>query len=321
MSANKVMHPSAPLTIGFIGLGVMGVPMARHLGEAGHRVQGFDASPTALERLRAAHAAAVPCASAHDAARGADVVFTMLPNGRVVRDTVLAADGIAAGLRAGAVLVDTSSSEPWLTRETAAAVAARGASMVDAPVSGAQWGAEAAELVFMVGGADADVQRVRPLLDAMGKQIFHLGPLGTGHTMKCLNNLVTAMTLTATAEVLATGTRCGLDPAVMTDVLNASTGGSWITRTHIHQRVISRKFDDPFKLELMLKDIGIALGVAREAGVDMPLCEAGHPLWQEADRAQGPGVSVSELVRWIEQREGVTIASGRHPMDSGSGAA
>jgi len=319
--SHKTLHPSQPLTVGFVGLGVMGVPMARHLGAAGHRVQGFDVTPAALERLRAAHGAAIACGSAHDAARGADVVFTMLPNGRVVRDTVLAADGIAAGLRAGALLVDTSSSEPWLTRETAAAVGARGASMVDAPVSGAQWGAEAADLVFMVGGANADVQRVRPLLDVMGKQVFHLGPLGAGHTMKCLNNLVTAMTLTATAEVLATGTRCGLDPAVMTDVLNASTGGSWITRTHIHQRVISRRFDDPFKLELMLKDIGIALGVAREAGVEMPLCEAGHPLWQEADRAQGPGVSVSELVRWIEQREGVTIASGRHPMDSGAGAA
>ena len=320
MSAKSV-HPSTPLTIGFVGLGVMGVPMARHLGQAGHRVQGFDVAPVALERLQAAHGSATLCSSARQAAHGADVVFTMLPNGRVVRDTVLAADGIAAGLRAGAVLVDTSSSEPWLTRETAAALAARGASMVDAPVSGAQWGAEAADLVFMVGGADADVQRVRPLLDVMGKQIFHLGPLGAGHTMKCLNNLVTAMTLTATAEVLATGTRCGLDPAVMTDVLNASTGGSWITRTHIHQRVISRRFDDPFKLELMLKDIGIALGVAREAGVDMPLCEAGHPLWQEADRVQGPSVSVSELVRWIEQREGVTITSGRHPMDTGPGAA
>ena len=317
----KTLHSSESLTIGFVGLGVMGVPMASHLGEAGHRVQGFDVAPVALERLQAAHGSATLCSSARQAAHGADVVFTMLPNGRVVRDTVLAADGIAAGLRAGAVLVDTSSSEPWLTRETAAAVTARGASMVDAPVSGAQWGAEAADLVFMVGGADTDVQRVRPLLDVMGKQIFHLGPLGAGHTMKCLNNLVTAMTLTATAEVLATGTRCGLDPAVMTDVLNASTGGSWITRTHIHQRVISRRFDDPFKLELMLKDIGIALGVAREAGVDMPLCEAGHPLWQEADRGQGPGVSVSELVRWIEQREGVTITSGRHPMDTGPGAA
>jgi 3-hydroxyisobutyrate dehydrogenase len=305
----KTLHPSDPLNIGFVGLGVMGVPMARHLGAAGHRVQGFDVAPEALERLRAAHGAAVRCDSARAAALGADVVFTMLPNGRVVRDTVLAPDGIAAGLRAGALLVDTSSSEPWLTRETAAAVTAVGAAMIDAPVSGAQWGAEAAELVFMVGGAAGDVARARPLLDVMGKQIFHLGPLGAGHTMKCLNNLVTAMTLTATAEVLATGTRCGLDPAVMTDVLNASTGGSWITRTHIHQRIISRKFDDPFKLELMLKDIGIALGVAHEAGVQMPLCEAGHPLWQQADRAQGAGASVSELVRWVERQAGVEIRS------------
>jgi 3-hydroxyisobutyrate dehydrogenase len=297
------------LTIGFIGLGVMGVPMARHLGEAGHLVQGFDIAGSALDRLRQALPAARSCASAADAARGADVVFTMLPNGRVVRDVVLGDGGVAAALSRGSLLVDTSSSEPWLTRETAAALHARGVAMVDAPVSGAQWGAEAGELVFMVGGDAADVQRVRPLLLAMGHEVFHLGPLGSGHTMKCLNNLVTAMTLTATAEALAVGTRCGLDPAVMTDVLDASTGGSWITRTHIRQRVLSRRFDDPFKLELMLKDIGIALQVAREAGVGMPLCDAGHPLWQAADQARGAGVSVSELVRWVEQRAGVEIRS------------
>jgi 3-hydroxyisobutyrate dehydrogenase-like beta-hydroxyacid dehydrogenase len=217
---------------------------------------------------------------------------------------------VAAGARAGALLVDTSSSEPWLTRETAAALAARGVAMVDAPVSGAQWGAEAGELVFMVGGAAADVQRARPLLEAMGKQVFHLGPVGSGHTMKALNNLVTALTLTATAEALTVGVRCGLDPAAMTDVLDASTGGSWISRTHIRQRVINRRFDDPFKLELMLKDIGIALGVAHAAGVGMPLAEAAHPLWQEADRAQGAGASLSELVRWVEQRAGVEIRKG-----------
>lgn len=298
---------SARLTIGFVGLGVMGVPMARHLGEAGHRVQGFDVLPLALDLLREAHPAARVCHGAREAASGADVVFTMLPNGRVVHDVVTGEAGIAAGLAPGALLVDTSSSEPWLTRETAAAVQARGAAMIDAPVSGARWGAEAGELVFMVGGAADDVQRARPLLNAMGKQVFHLGPLGSGHTMKALNNLVTAMTLTATAEALAVGTRCGLDPAVMTDVLDASTGGSWISRTHIRQRVISRRFDDPFKLELMLKDIGIALAVARDAGIPMPLCEAGHPLWQAADRTQGPGASISELVRWIETRCGVEI--------------
>jgi 3-hydroxyisobutyrate dehydrogenase len=295
------------LTIGFIGLGVMGAPMARHLGRAGHRIQGFDVAASAIERLQRELPGAQACASAREAARDADAVITMLPNGGVVRDVVLGADGVAAGLHAGALLIDTSSSEPWLTGETAAAVRARGASMIDAPVSGAQWGAEAGDLVFMVGGALQDVQRARPLLDAMGKQVFHLGPLGSGHTMKCLNNLVTAMTLTATAEALAVGTRCGLDPAAMTDVLDAATGGSWISRTHIRQRVISRRFDDPFKLELMLKDIGIALAVAREAGIQMPLCEAGQPLWQAADRAQGPGASISELVRWVETRSGVEI--------------
>ncbi|HSW22969.1 MAG TPA: NAD(P)-dependent oxidoreductase [Burkholderiaceae bacterium] len=300
---------SKALTIGFVGLGVMGVPMARHLGEAGHRVQGFDVAPQALERLRSALGAARACGSAREAAAGADVVFTMLPDGRVVHDTVSGEAGIAAGLRAGALLVDASSSEPWLTRDTAAIVQARGATMIDAPVSGAQWGAEAGELVFMVGGAPADVQRARPLLEAMGKQVFHLGPLGAGHTMKALNNLVTAITLTATAEALVVGTRCGLDPAVMTDVLDTSTGGSWISRTHIRQRVISRRFDDAFKLGLMLKDIGIALGVAHESGLAMPLGEAAHPLWQAADRAQGAGASISELVRWIEQRAGVEIRS------------
>ena len=302
------MSAALPLTIGFIGLGVMGVPMARHLSEAGHRVQGFDVAASALQRLQREVPHARPCADARSAAADADVVFTMLPNGRVVHDVVCAADGVAAGLRAGALLVDTSSSEPWLTRQSAAALQARGASMIDAPVSGAQWGAEAGELVFMVGGAEADMQRARPLLDAMGRQVFHLGPLGAGHTMKCLNNLVTALTLTATAEALTVGVRCGLDPGTMTDVLDASTGGSWISRTHIRQRVISRRFDDPFKLELMLKDIGIALQVARDAGVPMPLAAAGHPLWQAADRAQGAGASVSELVRWIEQQADVAIA-------------
>jgi 3-hydroxyisobutyrate dehydrogenase len=143
--------------------------------------------------------------------------------------------------------------------------------------------------------------------------VFHLGALGAGHTMKCLNNLITAVTLTATAEGLAIGTRAGLDPAVMTDVLNEATGGSWITRTHIHQRVISRSFDDPFKLELMLKDMGIAVDLARELGLPAPISEEGRRLWQQADAARGPGVSVSELVRWVEIEAGTEIRSATSP--------
>ena len=188
----------------------------------------------------------------------------MVPNGAVVRDRWSRRGRPAAGLRRGSLLLDTSSSEPWLTEATGRLLAAAGVAMVDAPVSGAQWGAKAAELVFMCGGADGDLERVRPLLDVMGKAVFHLGPLGAGHAMKCLNNLVTSMNLLAVTEGLAIGKRYGLDPSAMVDVLDRSTGMSWVSQTHMRQRVISRSFDDPFKLALMLKDIGIAMQLATQ---------------------------------------------------------
>ena len=249
-----------------------------------------------------------------------DIVITMLPNGQVVQQVALGEQGLVQGLKPGALLLDTSSAEPWLTRQTAAALAERGVAMVDAPVSGAQWGAQEANLVFMVGGEAADVARVRPLLDVMGRAVFHLGALGAGHAMKCINNLITAITFSATAEGLVVGKRYGLDPAVMVDVLNESTGGSWITQNHIHQRVLSRTFDDPFKLELMLKDVGIALELARETAAPVPLSGLGQQLWQAAAHAAGPGASVSELVRWVEQQAGTPVtpgaaAQGVNPMN------
>lgn len=288
-------------SIGFIGLGVMGAPMASHLAKAGHAVSLYDLATGLASELARTMPNARGCESPREVAMNSDIVITMLPNGRVVREVVFGSAGLAEGFRRGALLLDTSSAEPWITRDIAERLGAQGVAMVDAPVSGAAWGAQAAELVFMVGGAPGDVERVRPLLDAMGRAVFHLGGLGAGHTMKCLNNLITAITLTATAEGLAIGTRCGLDPAVMTDVLNEATGGSWITRTHIHQRVLSRSFDDPFKLELMLKDMGIALDLAKEEGIPAPLSGVGHQLWQAANLSRGQGVSVSELVRWVEE--------------------
>lgn len=294
--------------LGFVGLGVMGAPMASHLANAGYAVSLFDVTPRLAEQLALTLPQARACHSPREVARHSDIVVTMLPNGRVVREVVEGDSGLMQGFAPGALLLDTSSSEPWITRETGRCLAERGIAMVDAPVSGAQWGAQAAELVFMVGGAPGDVERVRALLDVMGRAVFHLGELGSGHAMKCINNMITAMTLTATAEGLAIGTRCGLDPAAMTDVLNESTGMSWITRTHIHQRVLSRRFDDPFKLELMLKDIGIAMGLAGEAEVPVPLSGIGQQLWRAASVAAGPGASVSEFVRWVEQQTGVEIA-------------
>ncbi len=301
-----------PFDIGFVGLGVMGAPMATHLHRAGHRLALLDANTAAARGLAdALGARAAAFETPRAVAEASEIVITMLPDGKVVQQVVGGPDGLAAGLQPGALLLDTSSAEPWLTEATASLLAERGGRMVDAPVSGAQWGAQAAELVFMVGGADEDVARVRPLLDAMGRAVFHLGALGAGHAMKCINNCITSMTFAATAEGLVAGKRYGLDPKVMVDVLNESTGGSWITRTHFHQRVFNRAFDDPFKLALMLKDIGIALRLAAQTKTPMPLSGLGQQLWRMADHAAGHGASVSELVRWVESLSGTELQPGR----------
>ena len=287
----------------------MGEPMVGHLARAGYRLALFDATPGLAARIAATLERASAAATPADVARHSDIVVTMVPNGEVVRELVRAPGGLLEGFRAGSLLLDTSSSEPWLTRETAALLSDHGVAMVDAPVSGAQWGAQAAELVFMVGGAQADVERVRPLLDILGRAVFHLGATGCGHAMKCLNNLVTAVNFLAVGEGLVIGKRYGLDPAVMTDVLNESTGMSWVSKTHIRQRVTSRSFDDPFKLALMVKDIGIATELGRSAQLPTPVSALAQQLWRAAALAAEPGASISEMVRWIETMTHTEITS------------
>lgn len=302
------------MDIGFIGLGVMGAPMATHLAHAGHALTLLDARNEVAGDLAASlGSGAAAVATPREVAERSDVIITMLPNGHVVQQVATGPDGIVHGVRKGALVLDTSSCEPWLTEQTAKALGERGATMVDAPVSGAQWGAIDAKLVFMVGGSNEDVARIRPLLDVMGRAVFHLGGLGCGHAMKCINNCITAITLANTAEGLVAGKRYGLDPKVMVDVLNESTGGSWITQTHFNQRVFNRAFDDPFKLELMLKDMGIAVELAKETSTPVPLWGLGQQLWRMADHDAGAGASVSELVRWVEKQSGTELTPGTGP--------
>ena len=296
--------------VGFVGLGVMGFPMAGHLLAAGYPLSVHDIDPAVLQRVRnelpAAHVAATPGA----VAAASDIVVTMLPNGREVEAVAFGPDGLSTGFRPGTLLLDTSSSEPWITRKTASRLGDLGVDMVDAPVSGAEAGARNAELVFMVGGDTAAVARVQPLFAVLGKSQFHLGPIGSGHAMKSINNLITAITFLATAEGLVIGSRYGLDPAVAVDVLNVSTGMSWISRTHIAQRILTRRFDDPFKLDLMVKDIDIALQMATDAGLDMRLARANQALWHEAQQNIPEGSSVSELVRAVEALSGIELRTG-----------
>lgn len=294
--------------IGFVGMGVMGAPMAAQLSRAGYPLVVFDKHRPTAEQVTSQLKDAAIGETPAEVAGACDMVITMVPNGRVVQKIVLDDDGLLKGFKKGALLLDTSSSEPWLTRDTAAALAQKGVGMVDAPVSGAQAGAQAGTLVFMVGGKKSAVDRVRPLLDIMGEKIFHLGPIGSGHIMKCINNLITAMTFMATAEAMALGKAFGLDPYVMTEVLNVSTGMSWISQTHIRQRILNRKFDDPFKLELMVKDIGIAMELADSREIPLPLSSLGHHLWRASSRQTEPDASISEMVRWVEHITGMELS-------------
>lgn len=287
----------------------MGTPMAGHLAKAGHAVTVLDIDRARVDALSAHYRNVTGAEHPAAVASNADVVITMLPNGEYVRDVALGENGLIEGFTGGELLIDTSSSEPWLTLETARALALKNVTTVDAPTSGAEFGAIAAELIFMVGGDAASVERASALLRIMGKQVFHLGPTGAGHSMKSINNLITSITFLATAEGLALGTKLGLDPNVMTDVLNVATGMSWITQTHIKQRITNRAFDDAFKLELMVKDIRIALELAAQQKLGLPLCELGQDIYKKADEHAGPQASVSELVRWVEHETGVDITA------------
>jgi 3-hydroxyisobutyrate dehydrogenase len=300
----KGMH----MRVGFIGLGVMGSAMAGHLAKAGHTLALYDLDRATATRVAARHAGAVASRSAGEVGEASEVVFTMLPNGEAVRDCVFGKDGIADRLTPGAILVDTSSAEPWLTRETAARLQKLGVEMIDAPVSGAQEGAESATLVFMCGGEPATLAKVRPLLELMGRHVFHLGPVGSGHTMKAVNNLATALTCLGTAEAMLIGKAHGLKPSAMLDVLNVSTGMSFITQKKYGPQVVERRFDDAFKLALMLKDVGIANRLAEQHAIDLPVTALGETLWRAADTTLGPGSSVMDIVRWYERTRGIKLS-------------
>lgn len=306
----REISPRADLpSLGFVGLGIMGTPMATHLAAAGYPVTAYDIDGNVAAALAAVRPGLDVAGSPAEVAAAAQIVITMLPDGHIVQDVVAGSGGLMEGFAAGSLLIDTSSSQPWLTQETASMLGAVDVHMVDAPVSGAEWGAKAAELVFMVGGSSHDVDRARPLLDVLGRATFHLGPLGSGHIMKCISNLVTAMTFQGTLEGLALGVTAGLDPSAMNDVFNESTSGSWITRNHIGQRILTRTFDDSFRLSLMRKDVDIATDLARQHGVELPMAALARASYDEADDQEAAGSSLSNLALWIERTTGVFLGA------------
>jgi 3-hydroxyisobutyrate dehydrogenase-like beta-hydroxyacid dehydrogenase len=294
------------MNVGFVGVGVMGSRMAKNLVKAGHSLTICDAEPATTGKV-AADIGAKAAASPRDVAAASEIVITMLPNGQIVRDVVFSENGLAAGFQPGSMLLDTSSAEPWITREIADRLLEQRVEMVDAPVSGAEEGARMATLVFMCGGGAAALARARPVLEAMGKHVFHVGPIGAGHTMKAINNVTTALSFLCTAEALLVGKSYGLNAKAMLDVMNVSTGYSFATQNRFLNDVITRKFEDQFRLDLMLKDMGIAEQLASAHELPIPLLSQGRARWQRAVETLGPGAVTTEIVRFVEQEMGVEL--------------
>jgi 3-hydroxyisobutyrate dehydrogenase len=291
--------------IGFIGLGRMGGPMAARLIAAGHSLVVLDANAETQAGFLAAHggqAAARP----NDVAQASEVVITMLPTSADVADVLYEANGLLAGLRSEALVIEMSSGVPGRTQTFAADVARVSADLIDAPVSGGVARAQTGELAIMVGGAAAVVERARPILAAMGTSILPTGKVGSAHAMKALNNLVSAAGFMISVEALLIGKRFGLDPRVMVDVLNASTGVNNATQKKLKPFVLSRTFDSGFAIDLMVKDLTIALGIARDGGTAAPLSAQVRELWAAA-LASGVGPDHTDAARFSERLAGLEL--------------
>jgi 3-hydroxyisobutyrate dehydrogenase len=291
------LAPPAP--VAFLGLGKMGAPMAAHLVRAGWQVRAYDVSPRTLEAFLAAAPRAVRAGSPAEAAAGAQAVITMLPDGKAVRQAVLDG-GAAQALSPGAVVIDMSSSSPVDTERLGAELLPLGLALVDAPVSGGVKRAVEAKLTIMAGGDPGAVGRCEPLLAAMGSSIFRTGPLGSGHAMKALNNFVSAAGLVAMCEALLIGRRFGLDPAVMIDILNVSTGRNNATEVKAKQFILSGTFASGFSLGLMAKDLRTAAELAGHRGIAAPMALAARDLWTDAQAALPPEADHTEIFRYVE---------------------
>lgn len=293
------------MRVGFLGLGAIGAPMAAHLAKRDSLTvwNRTRARATEFAALHKAQAAATP----REAASGAEVVITCLPTSREVEAVLDGPDGLEAGLQPGALLIDCTSGDPGASRRIARRLAERGVAFADAPVSGGVSGAEAGTLTVMVGGDEATFTRARPVLSAFGKRIEHLGQVGAGHAMKAANNALLAVNLIAVGEALAGLVKAGVSARTAVEVLNASSGRSFVSEVLVPERVLTGRWPRTFRLALLDKDVGIARSFLQEAGVQGPMLELAGELLSEARAELGEEADHVEAIRLIERRAGVEI--------------
>jgi len=287
-----------PEEIGFVGLGNMGMPMARRLPAAGYQVVGYDASAEVMREVAGLDGfSPAPGITG----LGTDVVMLCLPDSDVV-EHVLLDEGLLDSMTEGGMVIDMSSSDPARTRALAErADDEAGVTLIDAPVSGGVSGARAGTLTIMVGGPPEAFDLARPMLAAIGKRVVHAGDVGAGHAVKALNNLMSAAHLAVTSEALIAGRRFGLDPAVMLDIINGSSGRSGSTENKWPNYVLTEKYDAGFSIRLMVKDLRLALGIEHATDTPSPVSEAALAAW-EAALAELPGdADHTAIARWLDR--------------------
>lgn len=293
------------MVVGFLGLGAIGTPMAAHLAQRWPLTVWNRTAARAAE-FAARHGARV-ATTPREAAAGADVIVTCLPTSREVEALLDGGDGILAGLAKGALFLDCTSGDPATSRRIADRLAQRGVAFADAPVSGGTNGAEAGTLTVMVGGDEETFQRAQPILSAFGKRIEHLGPVGTGHAMKAVNNALLAVNILAVGEGLAVLVKAGVPARIALDVLNASSGRSFVSETLVPERVLTGLWPKTFRLALLEKDVGIARGILSEVGVPGPMLDRAGQLLSAASAELGNDADYLEAIKLVEREAGVEI--------------
>jgi 2-hydroxy-3-oxopropionate reductase len=290
--------------IGFIGLGVMGQPMAANLLAAGHNLYLRSAHPVPDSLLKAGGRA---CASSREVAQKSEIIITMVPDTPQVEDVLFGKDGVAEGLAKGKIVVDMSSISPIATKDFARRVNALGADYLDAPVSGGEVGAKAASLTIMVGGPQSAFDRVKPIFEKLGKNITLVGGNGDGQTTKVANQIIVALNIEAVAEALLFASKAGADPARVRQALMGGFAASRILEVH-GERMVKRAFDPGFRIELHQKDLNLALQGAKTLGVSLPNTASAQELFNVCVAHGGKAWDHSAMVRALEIMSNAEVA-------------
>lgn len=289
------------MKIAFIGLGIMGSPMAVHLANAGHQVAGYNRTPEKAKPLVEAGGRAAE--SVADAVRDAEVVAVMVPDSPDVQDVLTGADGVFGNAKPGTLVIDFSSIRPDVTVELATQAREKGFRLLDAPVSGGEAGAVNAALSIMVGGDAGDFAAAKPILDAVGKTVVHVGPSGSGQTVKAANQLIVATNIEVLAEAVVFLEAYGVDTSAALEVLGGGLAGSKVLDQK-RDNMLNRSFDPGFRIELHHKDLGIVTAAAREAGVVIPVGAVVAQLMASARAVGDGGLDHSALLRGVERLSG-----------------